>query len=245
MLKKREQKSLAIVNVKGSSIAMQSDYVIYTQAGPEIAVASTKAYTTQVAIFYLLTARMAYTKKKLNYEGVTKFIDELAKLPDAVENIIARKDEIHLLAKKLLASEHTFMIGRGFVYPSLLEASLKLKEISYILRKHLLQASLSTEQLRLISKGTPVLLNDSKIFGGKANFKHQGSNVTQGGGYYFRKKSLVTKDISCDFVLPEIDDDFTAVPSVVALQLLAYYVSSDKGLDVDKPRNLAKVVTVE
>lgn len=154
---KKGAKSLAIVNVKGSSIAMQSDYVIYTQAGPEIAVASTKAYTTQVAIFYLLTARMAYTKKKLNYEGVTKFIDELAKLPDAVENIIARKDEIHLLAKKLLASEHTFMIGRGFDYPSLLEASLKLKEISYIHSEAFASGELKHGTIALISKGTPVI----------------------------------------------------------------------------------------
>lgn len=154
---KKGAKSLAIVNVKGSSIAMQSDYVIYTQAGPEIAVASTKAYTTQVAIFYLLTARMAYTKKKLNYEGVTKFIDELAKLPDAVENIIARKDEIHLLAKKLLGSEHTFMIGRGFDYPSLLEASLKLKEISYIHSEAFASGELKHGTIALISKGTPVI----------------------------------------------------------------------------------------
>ena len=243
---KKGAKSLAIVNVKGSSIAMQSDYVIYTQAGPEIAVASTKAYTTQVAIFYLLTARMAYTKKKLNYEGVTKFIDELAKLPDAVENIIARKDEIHLLAKKLLASEHTFMIGRGFDYPSLLEASLKLKEISYIHSEAFASGELKHGTIALISKGTPVIaLMTQRYLAAKqiSNIKEVMSRKAE--VITFAKKSLVTKDISCDFVLPEIDDDFTAVPSVVALQLLAYYVSSDKGLDVDKPRNLAKVVTVE
>ena len=243
---KKGAKSLAIVNVKGSSIAMQSDYVIYTQAGPEIAVASTKAYTTQVAIFYLLTARMAYTKKKLNYEGVTKFIDELAKLPDAVENIIARKDEIHLLAKKLLASGHTFMIGRGFDYPSLLEASLKLKEISYIHSEAFASGELKHGTIALISKGTPVIaLMTQRYLAAKqiSNIKEVMSRKAE--VITFAKKSLVTKDISCDFVLPEIDDDFTAVPSVVALQLLAYYVSSDKGLDVDKPRNLAKVVTVE
>lgn len=243
---KKGAKSLAIVNVKGSSIAMKSDYVIYTQAGPEIAVASTKAYTTQVAIFYLLTARMAYTKKKLNYEGVTKFIDELAKLPDAVENIIARKDEIHLLAKKLLASEHTFMIGRGFDYPSLLEASLKLKEISYIHSEAFASGELKHGTIALISKGTPVIaLMTQRYLAAKqiSNIKEVMSRKAE--VITFAKKSLVTKDISCDFVLPEIDDDFTAVPSVVALQLLAYYVSSDKGLDVDKPRNLAKVVTVE
>ena len=175
---------------------MQSDYVIYTQAGPEIAVASTKAYTTQVAIFYLLTARMAYTKKKLNYEGVTKFIDELAKLPDAVENIIARKDEIHLLAKKLLASEHTFMIGRGFDYPSLLEASLKLKEISYIHSEAFASGELKHGTIALISKGTPVIaLMTQRYLAAKqiSNIKEVMSRKAE--VITFAKKSLVTKDI--------------------------------------------------
>ena len=221
---KKGAKSLAIVNVKGSSIARQSDFVIYTEAGPEIAVASTKAYTTQVAIFYLITARLAYIRKNLNYEGVTKFIGELQKLPSAAEDILKRKNEIHLLAKKLLSNEHTFMIGRGLDYPSLLEASLKLKEISYIHSEAFASGELKHGTIALIT---------SEVLSRKAEV------IT------FIKKSLVNKDIKCDFVLPDLDDDFMAVPSVIALQLLAYYVSSDKGLDVDKPRNLAKVVTVE
>ena len=243
---KKGAKSLAIVNVKGSSIARQSDFVIYTEAGPEIAVASTKAYTTQVAIFYLITARLAYIRKNLNYEGVTKFIGELQKLPSAAEDILKRKNEIHLLAKKLLSNEHTFMIGRGLDYPSLLEASLKLKEISYIHSEAFASGELKHGTIALITGGTPVIaLMTQRYLATKqmSNIKEVLSRKAE--VITFIKKSLVNKDIKCDFVLPDLDDDFMAVPSVIALQLLAYYVSSDKGLDVDKPRNLAKVVTVE
>ena len=243
---KKGAKSLAIVNVKGSSIARQSDFVIYTEAGPEIAVASTKAYTTQVAIFYLITARLAYIRKNLNYEGVTKFIGELQKLPSAAEDILKRKNEIHLLAKKLLSNEHTFMIGRGLDYPSLLEASLKLKEISYIHSEAFASGELKHGTIALITSGTPVIaLMTQRYLATKqmSNIKEVLSRKAE--VITFIKKSLVSKDIKCDFVLPDLDDDFMAVPSVIALQLLAYYVSSDKGLDVDKPRNLAKVVTVE
>lgn len=243
---KKGAKSLAIVNVKGSSIARQSDFVIYTEAGPEIAVASTKAYTTQVAIFYLITARLAYIRKNLNYEGVTKFIGELQKLPSAAEDILKRKNEIHLLAKKLLSNEHTFMIGRGLDYPSLLEASLKLKEISYIHSEAFASGELKHGTIALITSGTPVIaLMTQRYLATKqmSNIKEVLSRKAE--VITFIKKSLVNKDIKCDFVLPDLDDDFMAVPSVIALQLLAYYVSSDKGLDVDKPRNLAKVVTVE
>ena len=231
---KKGAKSLAIVNVKGSSIARQSDFVIYTEAGPEIAVASTKAYTTQVAIFYLITARLAYIRKNLNYEGVTK------------EDILKRKNEIHLLAKRLLSNEHTFMIGRGLDYPSLLEASLKLKEISYIHSEAFASGELKHGTIALITSGTPVIaLMTQRYLATKqmSNIKEVLSRKAE--VITFIKKSLVNKDIKCDFVLPDLDDDFMAVPSVIALQLLAYYVSSDKGLDVDKPRNLAKVVTVE
>ena len=239
---KKGAKSLAIVNVKGSSIARQSDFVIYTEAGPEIA----KAYTTQVAIFYLITARLAYIRKNLNYEGVTKFIGELQKLPSAAEDILKRKNEIHLLAKQLLSNEHTFMIGRGLDYPSLLDASLKLKEISYNHSAAFASGELKHGTIALITSGTPVIaLMTQRYLATKqmSNIKEVLSRKAE--VITFIKKSLVNKDIKCDFVLPDLDDDFMAVPSVIALQLLAYYVSSDKGLDVDKPRNLAKVVTVE
>ena len=138
------------------------------------------------------------------------------------------------------------MIGRGLDYPSLLEASLKLKEISYIHSEAFASGELKHGTIALITSGTPVIaLMTQRYLATKqmSNIKEVLSRKAE--VITFIKKSLVNKDINCDFVLPDLDDDFMAVPSVIALQLLAYYVSSDKGLDVDKPRNLAKVVTVE
>ena len=138
------------------------------------------------------------------------------------------------------------MIGRGLDYPSLLEASLKLKEISYINSEAFASGELKHGTIALITSGTPVIaLMTQRYLATKqmSNIKEVLSRKAE--VITFIKKSLVSKDIKCDFVLPDLDDDFMAVPSVIALQLLAYYVSSDKGLDVDKPRNLAKVVTVE
>lgn len=238
--------TLSIVNVRGSSIARESDHVIYTDAGPEIAVASTKAYTTQVAVFYLITAKMAYLRNCLNYEGVTCFINELKEIPNAVRNVLDRRDEIHHLSKSMLTADHTFMIGRGLDYPALLEASLKLKEISYIHSEAFASGELKHGTIALITGGTPViaLMTQqylvSKQVSNIREVQSRGADVIT-----FARKSLKTDDLMNYFELPELNDEFMLIPAVVALQLLAYYVSADKGLDVDKPRNLAKVVTVE
>ncbi len=239
-------KTLSIVNVKSSSIAMKSDNVIYTNAGPEIAVASTKAYTTQVAVFYLITARIAYLRNNLSKEKVENFIAELQKIPQTVDDILNQKDKIHHLSQSLLTAEHTFMIGRGLDYPALLEASLKLKEISYIHSEAFASGELKHGTIALITKKTPVitLLTQEKLMSKQISnireVESRGASVIT-----FVKDGLQTKNIKPDFVLPNLNDDFMAIPAVVAMQLLAYYVSADKGLDVDKPRNLAKVVTVE
>lgn len=189
---------------------------------------------------------MAYLRGKMNYEGSKKFIKELQKVPDAVDEVIKNKDKIHTLSSKIISSEHAFMIGRGFDYPALLEASLKLKEISYIHSEAFASGELKHGTIALISNGTPVIA----LMTQRALAKKQLSNIKEvmsrkANVITFIKKSLVTDELHCDFELPELDDDFMIIPSVVAFQLLAYYVSSDKGLDVDKPRNLAKVVTVE
>lgn len=244
--RRKGARSLSIVNVRGSSIARESENVIYTDAGPEIAVASTKAYTTQVAVFYLITAKMAYLRGTLNYEGATKFINELRKIPNAVQDVLGRRLEIHLLSKSLTTVEHAFMIGRGIDYPTLLEASLKLKEISYIHSEAFASGELKHGTIALITKKTPVIAlmtQDnlrSKQISNIREVQSRGAEVIT-----FVRSSLKSKDVECSFELPELDSDFMPVPAVCALQLLAYYVSSDKGLDVDKPRNLAKVVTVE
>lgn len=244
--RKKGAKSLSIVNVKGSTIARESENVIYTNAGPEIAVASTKAYTTQVAVFYLITAKMAYLRGTLNYEGVTKFMQELKKIPDAVQNILDRRNDVHLLSKSLTTVEHAFMIGRGLDYPTLLEASLKLKEISYIHSEAFASGELKHGTIALITEKTPViaLLTQENLMSKQVSnireVQSRGATVIS-----FIRSSLKTTSVECSFELPDLDDEFMAVPAITALQLLAYYVSSDKGLDVDKPRNLAKVVTVE
>lgn len=244
--KSKGAKTLSIVNVKGSSIAMASDNVIYTNAGPEIAVASTKAYTTQVAVFYLITAKAAFLRGCFIENEARSFVNELEKIPQAVDDILQHKDKIHHLSQSLLTVEHTFMIGRGLDYPALLEASLKLKEISYIHSEAFASGELKHGTIALITKKTPViaLLTQEKLMSKQISnireVESRGATVIS-----FVKDGLQLKDIKSDFVLPNLNDDFMAIPAVVAMQLLAYYVSADKGLDVDKPRNLAKVVTVE
>ena len=235
--------SLAIVNVKASSIAMQADNVIYTNAGPEIAVASTKAYTTQVAVFYLIATKIAYLRGILSKDDVKDFINELKKVPGAVDNVIDRREEMHRLSSGLLTAEHTFMIGRGLDYPALLEASLKLKEISYIHSEAFASGELKHGTIALITSKTPVIaLITQKTLASK-----QQSNIREVQSRGAMVITIATHGISdnIDFALPTLKDDFNIIPAVVAMQLLAYYVSADKGLDVDKPRNLAKVVTVE
>lgn len=244
--KRKGAVTLSIVNVKGSSIARESDYVIYTAAGPEIAVASTKAYSTQTTVFYLITAKLAIIKGLLNTEGAKRFMQELCELPSAIEQVLDNKDKIHRLSGSLLSAEHTFMIGRGMDYPALLEASLKLKEISYIHSEAFASGELKHGTIALITDKTPVIA----LLTQKSLVSKQISNIKEVRSrgacvISFISRALCTDEIDCDFILPETSDEFSVLPSVVALQLLAYYVSSDKGLDVDKPRNLAKVVTVE
>jgi len=244
--RRRGARSLSIVNVKGSTIARESENVIYTNAGPEIAVASTKAYTTQVAVFYLITAKMALLRGNLNEYAVKAFIENLRKIPEAVASVLDRRSEIHHLSNGMLTAEHTFMIGRGLDYPTLLEASLKLKEISYIHSEAFASGELKHGTIALITEKTPViaLMTQSNLMSKQVSnireVQSRGAEVLT-----FIKSSLLSKDVECSFELPDLDDDFMAVPAIIAMQLLAYYVSSDKGLDVDKPRNLAKVVTVE
>ena len=189
---------------------------------------------------------MAYLRGRLDEAQTAHFMAELQIIPAAVQSILNRRDEIHHLSNSLLTAEHAFMIGRGLDYPSLLEASLKLKEISYIHSEAFASGELKHGTIALITDQTPViaLLTQEKLMSKQVSnireVQSRGAEVIT-----FIRKSLVNKDVECSFDLPDLEDDFMAVPAVVAMQLLAYYVSSDKGLDVDKPRNLAKVVTVE
>ena len=246
--KNRGAKCLAIINVKGSSIARESDYVLYTTAGPEIAVASTKAYTTQLAVFYLIVARMAHSRGVFDDAQTQSFVRELQRTPEVMKKVLERRRDIHVVAKKVLGAKDLFMIGRGLDYSILLEGSLKLKEVSYIHSEAYASGELKHGPIALITQDTPVVATVtqeklmSKELSNIKEVKSRGADVV-----VFIKESIVG-DLAKEyeiFTLPDMQDEFMVLPASVALQLLAYYVSSDKGFDVDKPRNLAKVVTVE
>lgn len=246
--KSRGATCLSVLNVRGSAISRVSDYVLYTEAGPEIAVASTKAYTTQLAVMYLLVARMAYLRGALTEAETQTYIRELKQVPAKMKEILEKRNEVHLIAKDILESKDLFMIGRGMDYSILLEGSLKLKEVSYIHSEAYAAGELKHGPIALITEDTPVvaLVTQKKIMSKELSnikeVKARGAKVV-----LFIKESLSvqTKEEYHMVTLPNLADHFMVFPSIVALQLLAYYVSSDKGFDVDKPRNLAKVVTVE
>lgn len=241
--------SIAVVNVRGASIARASEYVIYTCAGPEIAVASTKAYTTQLAVLYLIAARMAVARGLWTKEQTRAYMEELLRVPEVMEEVLKRKDEIHHLARTLLNAKDVFMIGRGLDHSILLEGSLKLKEVSYIHSEAYASGELKHGTIALITEETPVIAVvtqeklKSKEFSNIREVQSRGARVL-----LLLKENEVLEEntqYSSVFRLPVMEDAFMVMPASIVLQLIAYYVSLDKGLDVDKPRNLAKVVTVE
>ena len=246
--KKQGATCLSVINVKGSSIARESDYVLYTNAGPEIAVASTKAYTTQLSIFYLLVAKLANLRGVFTEKNTREFIYELKRTPKVIAKLLEKKREVHVVAKRILDAKDLFMIGRGLDSAILLEGSLKLKEVSYIHSEAYAAGELKHGPIALITQDTPVVATVtqsrlmSKELSNIKEVKSRGADIV-----LFIKEELANNlDSSYEVVkLPDMEDNFMVFPASVALQLLAYYVSSDKGFDVDKPRNLAKVVTVE
>jgi len=246
--KKQGSTCLSIINVRGSSIARESDYMLYTNAGPEIAVASTKAYTTQLAVFYLIVAKMAYIRGIFDMDATRKFISELERTPEAIRAMLAKKREVHVVAKQVLEAKDLFMIGRGLDSAILLEGSLKLKEVSYIHSEAYASGELKHGPIALITQDTPVVATVtqsrlmSKELSNIKETKSRGADIV----LFIKEELAVGLDPDYKVVtLPDMEDTFMVFPASVVLQLLAYYVSSDKGFDVDKPRNLAKVVTVE
>jgi glucosamine--fructose-6-phosphate aminotransferase (isomerizing) len=246
--RKQGAKSIAVINVKGSSIARESDYVMYTVAGPEIAVASTKAYTTQVAALLLLVGRMAKVRGVFDEKAEAEFVKNIQAIPEKVQIVLEQKHDIHKIARKILEAKDAFMLGRGLDYSILLEGALKLKEISYIHTEAYASGELKHGTIALITENTPVVavvtqekLKDKELSNIR-EVQSRGASVV-----LLVKETIEMADAEYAdvFLLPEMADEFMVFPAAVALQLLAYYVSMDKGLDVDKPRNLAKVVTVE
>ena len=242
--------TLAIVNVIGSSVAREADSVLYTWAGPEIAVASTKAYSVQCSLLYLLALRLALVKGKMTEDEVRVICGHmLTKIPQAITEALALNDRIYDAASKLVAAEHVFYIGRDIDWALCTEASLKLKEISYIHSESYAAGELKHGTISLITEGTPVIALTTvskvceKTISGIREVKSRGAYVIS----VCSKELAGQYDIPCDeqIVIPQIDELLLPFPAVTILQLLAYHVSALKGLDVDKPRNLAKSVTVE
>lgn len=245
---KYTKKTLSIVNVKGSSIARESNYVLYTHAGPEIAVASTKAYTTQMAALFALIGRMAVVRGAFNEEQEKAFVDALMQAPDAIQQVLDRKEEMHHIARGLLEAKDAFMLGRGLDYAILLEGALKLKEVSYIHTEAYASGELKHGTIALITEKTPVVALVTQERVRDKELSNIREVQSRGASVVVLVKDgidLADADYTHVFTLPAMDDVAMAFPASAALQLLAYYVSMDRGLDVDKPRNLAKVVTVE
>lgn len=241
-------KSIAVINVKGSSIARESDYVMYTYAGPEIAVASTKAYTTQIAALFALIGRMAVVRGAFNEEQEKSIVDALMQAPDAIQKVLDRKEEMHHIARGLLEAKDAFMLGRGLDYAILLEGALKLKEVSYIHTEAYASGELKHGTIALITEKTPVVALVTQERVRDKELSNIREVQSRGASVVILVKDgidLADADYTHVFTLPAMDDVAMAFPASAALQLLAYYVSMDRGLDVDKPRNLAKVVTVE
>lgn len=241
-------KTLGIVNVVGSSIAREADNVFYTLAGPEIAVATTKAYSTQLIASYILAIEFARVRDQIAEQRYVELINEMETLPDKVEKTLADTERIQWFAAKQANAKDIFFVGRGIDYAISLEGSLKLKEISYIHSEAYAAGELKHGTISLIEDGTLVIgiLTQQELYekcvSNMVECKSRGAYLmalTSAGNYAIED--------TAEFVLyvPKTDEHFTASLAVVPLQLLAYYVSVARGLDVDKPRNLAKSVTVE
>ncbi|NLU47904.1 MAG: glutamine--fructose-6-phosphate transaminase (isomerizing) [Syntrophomonadaceae bacterium] len=246
--KRNGVKVLAVTNVVGSSVAREADKVIYTHAGPEIAVASTKAYTTQLVIMYLLALYLAQERGTVPPDELKKLGRELAHMDQVLETVLEQEEKIKALAARHSSVQDTFFLGRGFDYAVAMEGALKLKEISYIHAEAYASGELKHGPLALICEGVPVLTvitQDYLVDKSMSNIKE----VKARGAVVIAicKENLQEDCQECDeqVLIPNVDPLLAPVAAVVPLQIFAYYMAVLRGADVDKPRNLAKSVTVE
>lgn len=239
---------LSITNVVGSSIARESDDVFYTWAGPEVAVASTKAYTTQITSLYMIALDFDIKKGTITREFYDSMISKMKEIPSKIQEILDNEEYIKEVAKTVVSSEHAFYLGRGIDYSLAMEGSLKLKEISYIHAEAFAAGELKHGTIALIEKGTPVIAiaTQEKLFEKMVSNMEE---VRARGAYVVAIAQSHNKDVekAADKIIyiPNSDDILSPILAVVPMQLLAYHVSVLRGCDVDKPRNLAKSVTVE
>ena len=246
--KEKGKPVLGVVNVIGSSIARESDYVLYTYAGPEISVATTKAYSTQLIAMYLLAIKLAEVKGQITEERATELLTEMNTLPDKIQRVLEDKERIQWFASKYANAKDIFFIGRGLDYAISMEGSLKMKEISYIHSEAYAAGELKHGTISLIEDGTLVV----GVLTQQALFEKTISNMVEvksRGAYLMGLTSYGNYGVedTADFsvYVPKTEQYYMTSLAIVPLQLMGYYVSVAKGLDVDKPRNLAKSVTVE
>ena len=248
LAKSRGVPVLAIVNVVGSSIARAADYVLYTYAGPEIAVASTKAYMVQLCVLYLFALRLAYARGRLSEAETRRYTAQLLRAPEIIKARLADCEQIKYLASRYMNTQSCFFIGRGFDYSLSLEGSLKLKEISYVHSDAYAAGELKHGTISLITDGVPVIALATqkqvyeKTISNAKETRSRGARVL-----LFTTKDAVVPEGVADAVirLDEYEDLLMPLQLIVPLQLFAYYMAVLRGCDVDKPRNLAKSVTVE
>lgn len=248
LAKSKGAKTLSVVNVKGSSVARESDYVLYTHAGPEISVCSTKAYTVQVAVMYLIAFRLAYVSGQISEEETKTYMHHLVGVAEQVEETLGFDSQVANIAKRIAGAGSIFFIGRGLDHALSCEGSLKLKEISYIHSEAYAAGELKHGTISLITDNVPVIALATqpdvyaKVISNVQEVRSRGAKVI-----LITDRNASVDPSLCDhqIVLPETLPLFTPFVSAVVLQYLAYYVSVEKGLNVDQPRNLAKSVTVE
>ena len=246
--KRKGARIFSVTNVIGSSIARESDDVFYTWAGPEIAVASTKAYTTQLVAFYLIAMNMALLLGKMERSEYDRLLTEILALSDKIELMLKKESVIKQIAESIKDKNSVFYLGRNMDYNSAMEGALKLKEISYIFTEAFAAGELKHGTIALIEEGTPVITIATqtalldKTFSNMQEVKARGAHLIA-----FTRESATTicNEADVTVTIPECPDLLMPVVSIVPAQLLAYYTSVLKGNDVDKPRNLAKSVTVE
>lgn len=248
LAKEKKVQTLAVVNVIGSSIAREADHVLYTVAGPEIAVATTKAYSAQLMAGYCLAVQFGLIRGTITEPDYKKYIQELEDIPDKIERLLEDKERLQWFAAKYANAKDVFFIGRGIDYATCLEGSLKLKEISYIHSEAYAAGELKHGTISLIEDGTLVIgvLTQTglyeKTISNMVECRSRGAYLM---GLTASGKYEIEDQVGFTVYIPKVDDHFVGSLTVIPLQLLGYYVSVAKGLDVDKPRNLAKSVTVE
>ena len=248
LCKKNKMNTCAIVNVVESSIARAADFVLPIHAGPEIGVASTKAFIGQMLVLYLLSLKISHIRKEIADQNYIKNIKDLNELPSLIKEVLSKQNEIQIIAKDFIDSKGTMFLGRGFSYPIALEGALKLKELSYIHAEGYPAGEMKHGPLALIEDGLPVVVLAPKDKYFEKTVSNMQEVIARGGKVFLvtdDDNNIISENIRFKFNIPKCNDHIKPFLLTLPLQMLAYYVASFKNYDIDKPRNLAKSVTVE